>query len=120
MLEIMEDGMLLVDLCEDAGFIIRIIVKIVKYVHIIVPILLIVLITFDLFKVLVGTADEKAKSEAFNKAVKRFIYAAIVFLVPTIITFIFSKIEGISDDKSKATNTTSTSWISCWVSEYNK
>ena len=111
---------MLTDVCQDAGFILRIIVNLIKYAHIIIPILLILLITFDLFKVLTGPTDEKSKSEAFSKAVKRLIYAIIVFFVPTIINFVFKTVDRFTDDNSNATTTTATSWISCWTEMYNK
>ena len=107
--------MLAVD-CENMGFIFRIVVKLLFYIRIIVPILLIVLIVFDLAKVVTGSADDKAKSEAVSKAGKRLIYAVLVFLIPTVINFIFKTIERY---EPKDGNGTSTSWISCW-NYYNK
>ena len=53
-------------------------VKVLQYA---VPILLIALITYDLFKVVVGNVDEKSKKDATGKAVKRLIYAIIIFLI---------------------------------------
>ena len=111
---------MLVDMCNDAGFLLRIIVKIVKYMHIIIPIILVVMASIDLFKVVVGQADEKAKKEATDKIVKRVLYAAIIFLIPTIVSIIFKKIEGPTNTSNNATNTTSTSWISCWNYYYNQ
>ncbi len=114
--------MLLADVCENAGFILRILVKVIKYAHIFVPILLIVLITYDLVKAFVGQLDDKAKKEASNKAVRRLIYAIIVFFVPTIINFTFKTIDNLvgKNNTTDATSTTSTSWMKCWVAEYNK
>ena len=105
--------------CGDVGFLLRITVKIVKYMHIIVPIILVIFISFDLFKVVVGQADDKAKKEASGKAVKRLIYAVIIFLIPTIINFLFNTISKFTTNNS-GTTTTSTSWIHCWSQEYNK
>lgn len=110
---------MLIDACTSAGFLIRIIVKVFKYIRFILPILLVVLITYDLFKTFVGNLDEKARKDAFNTAIKRLIYAVIIFFIPTIITVVFRRIESISAQDNK-TSTTSTSWIRCWLSEYNK
>ncbi len=110
--------MILSDFCTDSAFILRIVVKIVKAVQWIIPILLIVLITFDLLKVVTGQADDKAKKEALNKAVKRMIYAVIVFLIPIIVTFIFNQIAPYTSDTNS--NTDSTSWLSCWNMFYNE
>lgn len=100
--------MLLYD-CSSIEFILLIVAKVLYYVKIIIPVILIVLIVFDLSKVLVGNADEKEKREATSKAVKRIIYAIIIFLVPTIVTFLFNMIS-----KSAIKNGTPTSWVGCW------
>lgn len=99
--------------CEKMGFILRIVTKLVYYLGIIIPILLIVLITYDLAKVMVSNVDEKVKKDASNKAVKRFIYAIIIFLIPTIFKFIFRTLDDyIKPDDKTGTNTSS--WVSCW------
>ncbi len=105
--------------CEDMGFLIRILAKLVYYLRIIIPILLIILIVFDLFKVMVGNADDKAKSEAINKAVKRFLYAVIIFLIPVLVNLIFKQVGEYAPDDNNI-NTTPTSWVSCWTYYYNK
>ena len=105
--------------CGDVSFLLRITVKIVKYMHIIVPILLVILISFDLFKVVAGGADDKIKKEATSKAVKRLIYAVIVFFIPTIINIVFKTIGNFTTDNG-GTTTNSTSWVQCWSVEYNK
>ena len=103
-----------VDICERAGFILRILAQLLFYVRLIIPILLIVMVIFDVVKVVVGQADEKAKKEATDKIVKRLIYAIIIFLVPTLINFGFKLIEkSIVKDGSSATN-----WVSCWTQYY--
>ena len=101
--------------CNNIGFLLRIIAEILFYVRIVVPILLVVLVIFDLVKVVVGGADDKAKKEATNKIVKRLIYAVIVFLVPTLLNFIFKTIEKYGPNDG---NGTSTSWVSCWTEVY--
>lgn len=111
--------MMLVDICTDASFILRIIVKLVKVMQLLIPILLIVLVSVDLFKIVAG-ADEKAKKENADRIVKRVIYAVIVFLVPVIINFIFRQIDPLTKTDSKVSTTTTTSWISCWNHYYNE
>lgn len=99
--------------CDKMGFLLRILAELFFYIRIIIPILLIVLVVFDLAKVVVGQADEKAKSEATNKIVKRIVYAIIIFLVPTLITYIFRIVE-----KNITNDGAATSWISCWTEVY--
>lgn len=110
--------MILADACTNAGFLIRIVVNLFKYLRFILPIILVIFIIFDLSKVIVSNVDEKAKKDAFSKIVKRALFAIIIFFIPTIITIVFKQIENISRDEH--TSTTSTSWIDCWLSEYNK
>lgn len=110
---------MLVNICDDASFILRIVVKLVKVVQLLIPILLIVLVSFDLFKMVAGQVDDKAKKEMSDKLVKRIIYAVIVFLVPVIINFVFRQIDPMTDTSNPAITTDSTSWISCWNKYYN-
>lgn len=110
------------NMCENAGFLLRIVVKLVKYMHIIVPVILVLMITFDLAKSLTGPLDDKMKKEVFNRATKRAIYAAIVFLIPTLINFIFQRIDPLVGDSgtTNATTANSTSWLHCWNYYYDK
>lgn len=106
---------MLIDICNDASFVLRIVVKIVKVVQLLIPILLIVLVSFDLFKTVTGQVDDKAKKEMSEKIVKRVIYAVIVFLVPIIVQIIFEKIDPLTNGDTGATN-----WISCWNQYYRE
>lgn len=101
------------DVCGKMGFILRILAEAFYYIKIVVPIILIIMIIFDLAKVAVGQADDKTKKEATSKIVKRVIYAAIVFLVPTVVNLIFRTIENVSLNNGSAT-----SWVSCWTRYY--
>ena len=106
--------------CSDISFVVRIIAKIIKVIHFVVPILLIGFIIFDIAKVIIGSADDKAKTEMFNKIVKRIIYAVIIFLLPTILFFIFDKIEGFDSSNNGHSDVSATSWYSCFRSAYNE
>ena len=106
--------------CKDIGFIVRILAKLLKYFHFIIPILIIVLVVFDLVKVVVGGADDKAKKDAMDKVVKRIIYAVIIFLVPTILFFIFDKVDDFTSNSDSHSNVSATSWYKCFMEEYNK
>jgi len=107
-------------ICQDAGFVLGIITKLVKIIQWAIPILLIVLIIFDLTKAMTGNVDDKAKKDAISKTVQRFIYAVIIFLLPTIVNFILLRIEPISRDSKGNITSTSTSYLGCWNYYYNK
>ena len=108
------------EMCTDAGFILNTVVQVIKIVRWVIPILLILFIIFDLFKVVTGNPDDKAKRDAFNKIVKRLIYAVIVLLVPTVINIVLLKIEPLTRDNNGNITSTSTSYLGCWNYYYNK
>ena len=70
-----------------------IIKKIVKYIQIIIPILLILLITIDMVKAMLANDDKKMK-EAYSNGFKRIIAGIIIFLIP-MITSILLGLEGV-------------------------
>lgn len=71
-----------------------------------IPILLIVLGTFDLGKAVISSEEKEVKA-AQSRLVKRFIYAALVFFVATIVSVLMSIVsQGGEGD--------TTSWENCW------
>ena len=71
-----------------------------------IPILLIVLGTFDLGKAVVSSEEKEVKA-AQSRLIKRFIYAALVFFVATIVSVLMSIVsQGGEGD--------TTSWENCW------
>lgn len=108
--------MILDDVCSNISFVLRIVAVVLKVGRWIIPILLIALVCFDLFKVVTGNVDEKAKREATSTAVKRVIYAIIIFLIPSIVTFVLVTINGYLPHDARGDAVT---WIDCWNSIYN-
>ena len=104
--------------CDDIGFLVKIIANILKYLHIIIPLLLIVLIVFDIFKIVVGKADDKSKSDALNSVVKRFIYAIIIYLIPTLLIFVFKQVNSLITSSNENLQTNPTTWIDCFEKYY--
>lgn len=77
------------------------IVKLVmRVICIVVPIVLILLGTIDLFKAVTSSKDEEIKKKQ-QTLIKRVIAAVIVFLVPTIVTVLMNLI-GVDE------------WKTCW------
>ena len=112
--------MLLSDLdkiCQDSAFIIRILVTVIKIVRWVIPIILILLISFDLYKVMASNPDDKTKKTALEKVVKRLIYTLIIFLIPTIINFTFKTIDKLLS-KDSSIDSTPTTWLGCWTKIY--
>lgn len=97
------------DACGGLLPIVKIIRKgVFPLVQIGIPILLIVLGTLDLGKAVIAS-DEKDVKAAQGRLVKRFIYAAAVFLVTTLVSVVMSIVAtgGVS-----GANTTG--WQGCW------
>ena len=73
-----------------------------------IPILLIVLGTIDLGKAVISSDDKEVKA-AQNRLIKRFIYAALVFFVVTLVTALMNIVASGAD-----TDTDTESWQHCW------
>lgn len=104
------DLLLIGDACGGLLPLVRVIYKVLTIFWIIIPIGLIVFGTIDLGKAVIAS-DEKEVKAAQKRLISRFIYAALVFFVPLIVTAIMnvvaeSKTEGVESD----------SWRSCWCS----
>lgn len=94
--------MYLLDVCND-GTVLKVmgIVKLImNVICIIVPIVLIIMGSFDLFKAVTAGKDDDIKKKQ-QTLIKRIIAGVIVFLVPTIVTVLMNLI-GVSE------------WKTCW------
>ena len=103
--------------CEDPEVlkVILFIKKIMEIAFIIIPIVLIVLITFDFIKnVTAGTEDVQKKNQKI--VIKRLIYAVMLFFVIPIVNLVFSAF-GTSDNQnliSEDFGKKNVSYLSCW------
>ena len=93
--------------CEDLYSIIAYIKKLINIMRIMVPILLVVWGSIDMFKGVIA-GDEKKIVAARTTLIKRFTAALAVFLVPWIVNYIINFIGGNSD------------WIDCWNNSGDK
>lgn len=74
-----------------------------------IPVLLILMGMFDLGKAVISNEEKEVKA-AQSRLIKRFIYAALVFFIVTLVTALMSIVaEGDVED------TDTTSWRSCWT-----
>lgn len=89
------------------GAVIQILYRVVNLIRFFVPILLILFGSLDLAKaVIAGKEDEMKKSQ--SALIKRFIYAAAVFLIVTLVIFVtgFIDVDGVEGTPDK--------WHDCW------
>ena len=91
------------------------IVAVVKHgllpiVQIGLPIVLIIFGTIDLGKAVIAS-DEKEVKAAQGRLIKRFIYAALIFFVVTLVTVLMNVVANGANANDEA-NTTN--WYTCW------
>ena len=92
--------------CHGLDPIVKIIKKgIMPILQVIIPIGLILMGTIDLGKAVIAS-DEKEIKEAQSKLIKRFIYAAIVFLMVTLVSLVMGVVATGADNTSL--------WWTCW------
>lgn len=95
------------DACGGLLPIVKVIVSIMKVVTIVIPIALIVFGTIDLGKAVIASEEKEVKA-AQKRLIQRFIYAALVFFVPTLVYFAMNMVASGAEDQD------TTSWRGCW------
>lgn len=78
----------------------------------IIPILLIILGTIDISKAVTANDDKQIKA-AQKSFVTRLIYSIVIFLIPTLVSLIFSLLP----DTTFGTNVEGYSWKDCWFGD---
>ena len=106
------ERMLLAVSCDNLKFILRIAAYLLKVIQWVIPILLILLITFDFLKAVIG-GDEKKSKEALTKVGKRLLYAVILFLIPMLVKMIFREV-GKVNSSGFGGEVSPTSWVDCF------
>ena len=76
-------------------------------VQIAIPIILIVLCTFDLGRAVIGS-DDKENKKIIKRLLRRCVYAILIFFMVTFINLIFTMIGTITE------NETLEKWSECW------
>ena len=97
------------DACHSLEPIVRVIVEVVKILTFAIPIGLIVFGTIDLGKAVIAS-DEKEVKAAQGRLIKRFIYAILVFFIPTLVFAIMDIVSNSADENSLNDN----DWRTCW------
>ena len=103
-----------IDSCGWLLPIVRVIRKgVFPLVQLFIPIILIILGTIDLGKAVIASDDKEVKA-AQGRLIKRFIYAALIFFVTTLVSVLMDLVSKGGDDAGDTT-----SWQSCWRSASN-
>ena len=103
-----------IDSCGGLLPIVRVIRKgVFPLIQLFIPIVLIILGTIDLGKAVIASDDKEVKA-AQGRLIKRFIYAALIFFVTTLVSVLMDLVSKGGDDAGDTT-----SWQSCWRSASN-
>ena len=85
--------------CYGFDFIIRVIKEgIFPILQIAIPIILLVLCTFDLGKAVINS-DDKENKKIIKRLIRRLVYAILIFFFITIINLIFTMIGDITENE---------------------
>ena len=98
-----------IDACGGLLPVVRIIKRVIGIIQIFIPIGLIVYGTIDLGKAVISSDDKEVK-QAQNRLIKRFIYAAAVFLVFVFVNVVMNIISTSGEGDTQ-------SWVNCWKAE---
>jgi len=96
--------------CSDIGFVVNIVKWVIKIVQFGIPIILIVMVIFDLVKIVTAGTDDQAKKST-GTIVKRIMWAVIAFFVPMLMSFIF---KSLSSGNSGGGLAGPIDWINCF------
>ena len=100
-----------VDDCGGLLPLVKVVFQLIKIVMIVVPIALIIYGTIDLGKAVIAS-DEKEVKSAQSRLIKRFIYAALIFFVPILVSAVMNVVAAGGEGDT-------TGWESCWNSANN-
>ena len=94
--------------CYGFDFLVRIIKDgVFPILQIVIPIILLVLCTFDLGKAVIGS-DDKENKKLLKRIVRRLVYAILIFFFITVLNLLFTMVGNITD------NETLSRWSQCW------
>ena len=94
--------------CYGLDSVIRVIKEgVFPILQIAIPIILIVLCTFDLGRAVIGS-DDKENKKLLKRIVRRLVYAILIFFFVTVINLVFTMVGSITENETLAR------WSNCW------
>lgn len=93
--------------CETISPIIKFVKFLLQCIQWLVPIIIIILGSLDLFKAVIASKEDEIKN-AQKLLIKRVIYGVAIFFVTILVTFIFNALG------STGTSTGEAGFLSCW------
>ena len=108
MIQILDSVVNVESACYGFDSLIRIIKDgIFPIVQVVIPIILLVLCTFDLGKAVLSS-DDKENKKLLKRIVRRLVYAILIFFFITVLNLIFTMVGSITE------NDTLVKWSECW------
>lgn len=108
MIQILDSVVNVESACYGFDFLIRIIKDgIFPIVQVVIPIILIVLCTFDLGRAVIGS-DDKENKKILKRIVRRLVFAILIFFIVTVINLIFTMVGNITENEDLIR------WSQCW------
>ena len=101
--------MQILDFCAETKNIWILIGKIVRIVLIVIPIIIVLLGTFDLGKAVMAGEDKEIK-EAQKMFIKRLVYGVIIFFMPYLVAGVYSLFDGMSTEGGDTNEGTNLCW----------
>lgn len=83
--------------CSDLNPIVQLLKAVIKIIQWGIPIVLIIFIIIDLAKAAIASKEDEMK-KAQDLAIKRAIYALVIFLVPWLVGVVFGLLGDVDDD----------------------
>ena len=108
MIQILDSVVNVESACYGFDFLIRIIKDgIFPIVQVVIPIILIVLCTFDLGRAVIGS-DDKENKKILKRIVRRLVFAILIFFIVTVVNLIFTMVGNITENEALIR------WSQCW------
>lgn len=108
MIQILDSIVNVESVCYGFDFLVRIIKDgVFPILQIVIPIILLVLCTFDLGKAVLSS-DDKENKKLLKRIVRRLVYAILIFFFITVINLLFTMVGSITE------NDTLVRWSQCW------
>lgn len=108
MIQILDSVVNVESACYGFDFIVRIIKDgIFPIMQIVIPIILVVLCTFDLGRAVIGS-DDKENKKILKRIVRRLVFAILIFFIVTVINLIFTMVGNITENEALIR------WSQCW------
>ncbi len=101
----------MVQMCYSAKKILIIVKTFINLLQWSVPLVLVFMGTWDMFKAVTKASDQKVVQDATKSFIRRLIAGVIVFLVPFLVRLVLNFVD---QNMLSGENGDSSSWVSCW------